>query len=261
MKGVVLAGGNGTRLRPITKVTSKQLLPLYNKPMIYFPLKTLIDAGVRDILIIVSPEHSGDFVNLLGSGKEFEEEKGGSAKALGVKFSYEVQDAPLGLAHGLQLAKDFVKGEKCALILGDNLFTDSFKKDFEEFERCGKGAVIFAKEIENPERFGVIEFDKNMNAISIEEKPAHPKSKFAQTGLYLYDEQVFDYIETLKPSERGELEITDLHTAYLQKSQLQVRVINGAWYDTGTFESMFKATCAVRELELKKSGKSDSITR
>lgn len=243
IKGVILAGGSGTRLRPITKVTSKQLLPLYNKPMIYFPIQTLLDAGVRDILIIVAPEHSGHFINLLGSGKEFGPD---------VNFSYEVQDAPLGLAHGLNLARNFVGGEKCALILGDNLFTDSFKADFDAFALSGDGAVIFAKEVNDPGRFGVIEFDENMNAISIEEKPEHPKSNYAQTGLYLYDENVFDYIETLTPSVRGELEITDLHKVYLAKGALKASVINGGWYDTGTFESMFEAAAAVRELELKK---------
>lgn len=244
IKGVILAGGSGTRLRPITKVTSKQLLPLYNKPMIYFPIQTLVDAGVKDILIIVAPEHSGHFINLLGSGKEFGSD---------VNFSYEVQDAPLGLAHGLALAQSFVDGHKCALILGDNLFTDSFKKVFAEFERNGKGAMLFAKEVREPQRFGVIEFDKNKNAISIEEKPEKPKSNYAQTGLYLYDENVFGYIETLKPSVRGELEITDLHNIYLKKGLLKASIIKGAWHDTGTFESMFEATCAVRASELKKA--------
>lgn len=243
IKGVILAGGSGTRLRPITKVTSKQLLPLYNKPMIYFPIQTLVDAGVKDILIIVAPEHSGHFINLLGSGKEFGSD---------VNFSYEVQDAPLGLAHGLALAHSFVDGHKCALILGDNLFTDSFKTDFDKFALSGEGAVVFAKKIENPERFGVIEFDKNMNAISIEEKPEKPKSNYAQTGLYLYDENVFDYIGTLTPSPRGELEITDLHKVYLAKGKLKANVIKGGWYDTGTFESMFEAAKAVREMELGK---------
>lgn len=224
-------------------MTSKQLLPLYNKPMIYFPIQTLLDAGVRDILIIVAPEHSGHFINLLGSGKEFGSD---------VNFSYEVQDAPLGLAHGLALAQSFVDGHKCALILGDNLFTDSFKADFDKFAKSGEGAVIFAKEVENPNRFGVIEFDKNMNAISIEEKPEKPKSNYAQTGLYLYDEHVFDHIKTLKPSVRGELEITDLHNIYLKRNQLKAKIVEGGWYDTGSFESMFEAICAVRASELKK---------
>lgn len=240
IKGVILAGGSGTRLRPITKVTSKQLLPLYNKPMIYFPIQTLLDAGVRDILIIVAPEHAGHFVNLLGSGKEFGED---------VNFAYEVQDAPLGLAHGLGLARNFARGEKCALILGDNLFTDSFKKDFEEFEKGGKGAVVFAKEVKDANRFGVIEFNENMEAISIEEKPEVPKSNYAQTGLYIYDEHVFDYIDTLTPSERGELEITDLHKIYLEKGQLKAGLVEGGWHDTGTFESMFEAAKVVRDME------------
>ncbi len=240
IKGVILAGGAGTRLHPITKVTSKQLLPLYNKPMIYFPIQTLLDAGVKDILIIVAPEHSGDFINLLGSGKDFGE---------GVRFSYEVQDAPLGLAHGLGLARDFAKGHKCSLILGDNLFTSSFKEEFEEFDKSGEGAVIFAKEVPDAQRFGVIEFDDNMNAISIEEKPEHPKSNYAQTGLYIYDENVFDYIDQLTPSARGELEITDLHKIYLAKGNLKARVTDGVWQDTGTFESMFEAAKIVQEIE------------
>lgn len=241
IKGVILAGGSGTRLRPITKVTSKQLLPLYNKPMIYFPIQTLLDAGVKDILIIVSPEHAGDFINSLGSGREFGEK---------VSFSYEVQDKPLGLAHGLGLARNFAKGSKCALILGDNLFIDSFKAEFENFEKSGKGVMIFAKEVKDAGRFGVIEFDENMNAISIEEKPENPKSNFAQTGLYLYDENVFDYIDQITPSKRGELEITDLHTIYLEKGRLKAGIVEGGWYDTGTFESMFEATKIVREIEI-----------
>lgn len=243
IKGVILAGGSGTRLRPITKVTSKQLLPLYNKPMIYFPIQTLLDAGVKEILIIVSPEHAGDFINLLGSGREFGEK---------VSFSYEVQDKPLGLAHGLKLARNFAKGGKCALILGDNLFTDSFKADFDAFDSGGSGALIYAKEVINPNRFGVIEFDENMNAISIEEKPAVPKSNYAQTGLYLYDENVFDYIDQLEPSSRGEFEITDLHKIYLEKGMLKAGMVKGGWYDTGTFESMFEAATVAREIELKK---------
>lgn len=243
IKGVILAGGAGTRLHPITKVTSKQLLPLYNKPMIYFPIQTLLDAGVREILIIVAPEHSGHFINLLGSGKNFGND---------VKFSYEVQDAPLGLAHGLNLARDFAKGHKCSLILGDNLFTDSFKNEFDEFEKNGTGAVIFAKEVPDAKRFGVIEFDDQMNAISIEEKPAEPKSNYAQTGLYIYDEHVFEYISQLTPSPRGELEITDLHKIYLQKNQLKAKIVNGVWQDTGTFESMFEAARVVREREINK---------
>lgn len=242
IKGVILAGGTGTRLLPMTKVTSKQLLPLYDRPMIYFPIQTLLDAGVRDILIIVSPEHAGHFINLLGSGKSFGE---------GVNFAYEVQDAPLGLAHGLNLAKTFVKGSKCALILGDNLFTDSFASEFKLFDESGVGAVIFAKEVSDPGRFGVIEFDSNMLAISIEEKPTNPKSNYAQTGLYLYDENVFEYIAGLTPSARGELEITDLNSVYLSKGLLKTALLNGVWQDTGTFESMFEATRIVRELKLK----------
>ena len=243
IKGVILAGGSGTRLRPMTKVTSKQLLPLYNKPMIYFPIQTLLDAGVKDILIIVAPEHAGDFINLLGSGRAFGEK---------VNFSYEVQDKPLGLAHGLGLARTFAKGHKCSLILGDNLFTDSFKHEFEEFESSGEGAVIYAKEVEDPKRFGVIEFDDDMNAISIEEKPENPKSNYAQTGLYIYDENVFDYIDQLTPSPRGELEITDLHKIYLEKGKLKAGLVEGGWHDTGTFESMFAAASIVRDMELEK---------
>ena len=210
IKGVVLAGGSGTRLRPITKVTSKQLLPLYNKPMIYFPIQTLLDAGVRDILIIVAPEYSGHFINLLGSGKEF---------GANVNFAYEVQDTPLGLAHGLKLARNFVAGQKCALILGDNLFTDSFKKDFEKFESSGDGAMIFAKEVENPGRFGVIEFDKHMNAISIEEKPEHPKSNLAVTGVYVLTPKIFNYYPKT-PGSKGEYYLTDMIKNYIKDFDL-----------------------------------------
>ena len=244
IKGVILAGGSGTRLRPMTKGTSKQLLPLYTKPMIYFPIQTLLDAGVKDILIIVAPEHAGDFINLLGSGKGFGED---------INFSYEVQDKPLGLAHGLGLARSFAYGHKCSLILGDNLFIDTFKADFDEFDASGQGAVIFATEVPDPHRFGVIEFDENMDAISIEEKPEHPKSNYAQTGLYIYDEHVFDYIDQLTPSPRGELEITDLHKIYLEKDALKASLVKGVWQDTGTFESMFEAASIVRDIELNKN--------
>lgn len=240
MKGIVLAGGCGTRLRPITKVTSKQLLPIYNKPMIYWPMETLIKAGIRDILIIVAPENAGDFLKLLGSGKEF-----------GVKFTYEIQDRPEGIAQAFLIGQNFIGTDNVTLILGDNLFEDDFSEAVKSF-KCG--ARIFAKEIPDPERFGVIEFDTNMKALSIEEKPKSPRSNFAATGLYIYDNSVVERTKSLKASVRGELEITDLNMQYLHEGALDVHVVQGRWLDTGTFESLFEATCFAREIELKKVG-------
>jgi len=227
MKGVILAGGHATRLRPITLATSKHLLPIYNKPMIYYPLATLLSAGIKDILFICSPEHSGQYVNLLGSGSKF-----------GAKFAYEIQDEPKGLAHGLSLAENFARGDGCAMILGDNIFEDSVAKQVKNFD---KGAMIFVKEVDDPERFGVVEFGQGNKVKSIEEKPAKPKSNFAQTGLYVYDGDVFGHIKELKPSERGELEITDLNNVYLDRDELVAEKISGEWIDAGTFDSLLRA--------------------
>jgi glucose-1-phosphate thymidylyltransferase len=236
MKGIILAGGSGTRLHPLTKVTSKQLLPVYNQPMIYFPLQTLLNAGIRDILIIVSPDHSGDFVNLLGSGKQF-----------GARFAYEVQDKPEGLAQAFLIGEDFIGEDSCSMILGDNIFTHDFTSAIGSFEKGGK---VFVKEVPDPERFGVVEFDKSGKVLSIEEKPSKPKSHFAQVGFYIFDNNCAKYAKTLKPSKRGELEIVDLAKLYLKKGQLTVEQLGGEWIDAGTFESLYRASTIVRENDL-----------
>lgn len=236
MKGIILAGGSGTRLHPLTKVTSKQLLPVYDKPMIYYPLNTLLRAGINDILIIVTPDRSGDFMNLLGSGKEF-----------GARFAYEVQDRPEGLAQALLIGEDFVDGESCALILGDNIFTDCLSEAVESFK---SGAKIFVKKVHDPERFGVVEMDEGGKVKSLEEKPTRPKSNFAQTGFYLYDNRAATFAKTLKPSKRGELEIVDLNKEYLKRGELECEIIAGEWVDAGTFESLHQASVIAREQAL-----------
>jgi len=238
MKGVILAGGSGSRLAPLTKVTSKQLLPIYNKPMIYYPMNTLLSAGINEILFIVAPEHAGDFVNFLGSGRNFK-----------AHFAFEVQDKPLGLAHGLSLAESFVNGDSCCLILGDNIFTDDFRKDVKNFI---SGAKIFVKEVPDPERFGVVQMDENGHVLTLEEKPKKPKSNLAQVGMYMYDEHVFKLIKTMKPSQRGELEITDLNNLYLAKGSLTAQIMKGEWIDAGTFESLHQASALIRQRESKK---------
>lgn len=238
MKGIILAGGSGTRLYPCTKVTSKQLLPIYDKPMIYYPLETLLKAGITDILFIVAPDRAGDFVNLLGSGQDF-----------GARFSFEVQDKPEGLAQAFLIGESFIDDEPVTMILGDNLFEDDFKKPIQAFS---SGANIFVKEVKDPERFGVVEIEKSQTPnsksqiISIEEKPARPKSNFAMTGLYIFDSTVIKKAKTLKPSARGELEITDLVRKYLEEGSLKASPIHGQWIDMGTFESMFEATLFVK---------------
>ncbi|MBU0576950.1 NTP transferase domain-containing protein [Patescibacteria group bacterium] len=235
MKGIILAGGEGTRLHPLTKITSKQLLPVYDRPMIYYPLNTLLKAGISDILIIVAPKHSSDFLDLLGSGKEF-----------GAHFTYEIQDKPEGIAQAFQIGADFIDGENCALILGDNIFTDDFTDVIKSFKT---GAKIFAKKVPDPERFGVVDF-KGDKVISIEEKPKNPKSFYAQTGFYLYDNSVIEKAKNLKPSARGELEITDLNITYLKEGNLSAEVVKGDWFDAGTFESLHEASLAVRKKKL-----------
>lgn len=235
MKGIILAGGSGTRLRPLTKVTSKQLLPIYNKPMIYFPLETLITAGIRDILIIVAPDHAGDFLKLLGSGSEF-----------GCKFTYEIQDKPAGLPQAFIIGENFMGDDNVTLILGDNIFEDDFSADISGFKSGGR---IFAKEVPDPERFGVAAFDEHNKVISIVEKPKVPASNYAVTGLYIYDNSVVQKAKSLKPSERGELEIVDLHNLFLQEGTLDIAFVKGKWLDTGTFESLFEAITFVREKE------------
>lgn len=233
MKGIILAGGAGTRLHPITRVTSKQLLPIYNKPMIYYPLETFLKAGIKDILVIVAPDHAGDFVHLLGSGKEF-----------GCRIAYEVQDNPEGLAQAFLIGETFIGNDDVTMILGDNLFEEDFSEAVNTFTG---GARIFAKEVSDPERFGVVDFDENMNALTIEEKPQSPKSNYAVTGLYIYDNSVIEKAKNLKPSARGELEITDLNNLYLKEGKLDVRLVQGHWLDTGTFETLFHAIKFARD--------------
>lgn len=239
MKGIILAGGSGTRLQPLTTVTSKQLLPIYNKPMIFYPLETLLNAGIKDILIIVAPDHAGDFLKLLGSGSQF-----------GCKFTFEIQDKPEGLAQAFIIGENFIGDDSVTLILGDNLYEDNFSDAITSFESGGR---VFVKEVDDPERFGVAEYDENNKVISIEEKPEVPKSKFAVTGMYIYDNTVIEKAKNLKPSDRGELEITDLNNLYLKEGNLDVAHVNGKWLDTGTFESLHEAIVFAREKELAKN--------
>ncbi|MBI4812014.1 NTP transferase domain-containing protein [Candidatus Falkowbacteria bacterium] len=233
MRGIILSGGAATRLRPCTKVTSKQLLPVYNRPMIYYPLNTLIKAGIKEILIIVAPERAGDYLNLLGSGKEF-----------GVKFTYEIQDKPAGIAEAFIIGENFVDQDDVTLILGDNIFEDDLSEEIKKFKR---GAKIFAKKVYDPERFGVVKFDKNMKAEKIMEKPKEFLSDYAVTGLYVYDNQVVEIAKNLKPSGRGELEITDVNKIYLKKGKLEVAIVNGEWIDAGTFDSLLRAQVLAKE--------------
>lgn len=236
MKGIILAGGSGTRLRPLTRVTSKQLLPIYNKPMIFYPLETLMRGGIKEILIIVAPDHAGDFLKLLGSGKEF-----------GCKFTYEIQDKPEGLAQAFIIGENFIGDDDVTLILGDNVYEDDFEEAISSFKSGGR---VFAKKVKDPERFGVVEFDENQKALSIVEKPKDPKSNFAVTGLYIYDNSVIEKSKNLQPSSRGELEITDLNNVYLKEGSLDVAFVEGKWLDTGTFESLHEAIIFAREREL-----------
>lgn len=230
MKGIVLAGGSGTRLRPMTLVTSKQLLPVYDRPMIFYPLETLIRAGIRDILIIVAPDRAGDFLRVLGSGKEW-----------GVKFTYEIQDRPNGLADAFIIGADFIDNDNVTLILGDNLFLGQEEEIKEAVTSFQSGGRVFAHAVPDPERFGVVEFDAQRNVVSIEEKPKQPKSSYALIGLYVFDRRVSNFARKLKPSSRGELEITDLQKAYLKSGELDVRMYTGQWLDTGTPDSLLEA--------------------
>ena len=239
MKGVILAGGNGTRLLPCTKVTNKHLLPVYNKPMIYYPLKTLADAGIKDILIVSGPGHAGHFVNLLGSGKDF-----------GVNLRYEIQEEAGGIAQALGLAKDFIGNDSVVVILGDNIFEDEIKKHAENFEKSGNGAMIFLKEVglKAARRFGIAVVDGN-KVNYVEEKPQNPKSNLAMTGLYMFDSRIFDVIKNLNQSGRGELEITDAIDYYVKRGNCGYYILNGYWSDAGTFESLIRASNLVREKE------------
>ena len=232
MKGIILAGGNGTRLAPLTKVTNKHLLPIYDKPMIYYPLEVMRKAGIENILIVSGKGHSGHFLNLLGSGKEF-----------GARLSYEVQEEAGGIAQALGLAEDFADGENIAVILGDNVFQDNLASAVKSFDGQ-KGAKIFLKQVHDPHRFGVAEM-RDGKILSIEEKPKNPKSDFAVTGIYMYDARVFDVIKTLKPSGRGELEITDVNNFYIKENSMSYEILKGWWTDAGTFDSLLRANMLV----------------
>ena len=244
MKGIVLAGGSGTRLYPLTKVTSKQLLPVYDKPMIYYPLSVLMSAGINEILIISTPQDLPRFQALLGDGHQF-----------GLKLSYAEQPSPDGLAQAFIIGEEFIGSDCVAMVLGDNIFSGhGLKKRLQTAvanAESGKGATVFGYYVDDPERFGIVEFDKDGRAVSIEEKPLHPKSNYCVTGLYFYDNRVIEYAKGLKPSKRNELEITDLNRIYLQRNELNVQLLGQGftWLDTGTHESLVEATNFIKTVE------------
>ncbi len=236
MKGVILAGGLGTRLYPLTKVTNKHLLPVYDKPMIYYPIQTLINAGIDDILIVTGGNNAGDFLKLLGNGKEF-----------GLKhINYTYQEGEGGIAEALRLAEFFASGEKICVVLGDNLIEKNIRKAVENFQKQKEGAKILLKEVPDPQRFGVAEL-KGDRIVRIEEKPEKPKSQYAVIGIYLFDQEVFNFIKTLKPSDRGELEITDVNNRYIEKGLMTWDILEGWWTDAGTFESLLRANQLVAQ--------------
>ena len=233
IKGVVLAGGLGSRLYPLTSITNKHLLPVWDKPMVYYPIKTLVDAGIRDVMIVTGGNNAGDFLRLLGNGKE-----------LGLKhIEYAYQKGEGGIADALRLTEDFIDGNKSVIVLGDNIIEKSIKKFVDRFRQQDSGGRILIKKVPDPERFGVVEFNKKKNRIiKIAEKPKKPKTHYAVTGIYMYDGRVFDIVKSLKPSARGELEITDVNNAYIKHGQMEYDVLSGFWTDSGTFESLLRAS-------------------
>lgn len=237
MKGIVLAGGSGSRLNPLTKVTNKHLLPVGQEPMIFHPIKKLLGAGIRDILVVTGTEHMGAVVGLLGSGADFD-----------CSFTYRVQDQPGGIAQALGLGRDFARGDRIVVVLGDNIFADELGLFTERFARQGRGARILLKEVDDPQRFGVAELEGD-RIVGILEKPAKPKSRLAVTGIYMYDDRVFEIVNTLKPSARGELEITDVNNAYIERGELGYDILEGWWTDAGTFESLARANAWVTQSE------------
>ncbi|MEA1962705.1 MAG: sugar phosphate nucleotidyltransferase [Patescibacteria group bacterium] len=240
MKGIILAGGTATRLFPLTTTTSKQLLPVYDRQMIFYPLNVLIKAGIKDILIIVAPEHSGQFLNLLGSIFE----------KYGIRIEFKVQKVPRGLADAFIVGENFIDDDSVIMVLGDNIFEDDFSEQIKNFK---SGGLIFAKKVSDPDRYGIVKFDENMKAIEIQEKPKEWLSDYAIPGLYVYDNRVVSIAKEVKPSERGEIEITSLHNRYLEKQELEVAMVNGVWLDAGTFDSLLKASSIVKEKEIYKN--------